>query len=308
MKILIIGDAILDHYIYGKIYRQSPEDSTIPVVDTEHEEYRLGGCLNVAANIRSLSMSVSDGKDRKVFSSEVCSVFSPFTGKLLNARGILCDDSSMVNENRVGHLHPSTDELIKTRVINLETNKQIVRIDNRKKYKDDDTERFKENLVSFDGYDAVVVSDYNKGLIDDFVFSKLRDFKGYIFVDTKQDDLSKWAEFRDRCIVKINKQEYAKSIGHGSLTTLIVTEGKDGCMLYNQKPPTRGIISKRYGTKPISDAEVTGCGDVFLAGLVVEYVHSKDIDTAIKFANRVAGLNALKRGTTQIYLNKKERL
>jgi bifunctional ADP-heptose synthase (sugar kinase/adenylyltransferase) len=55
MKILVIGDAILDRYIWGSIKRQSPEDSSVPVVDFVDEEYRLGGCLNVAANIKAIS-------------------------------------------------------------------------------------------------------------------------------------------------------------------------------------------------------------------------------------------------------------
>ena len=154
MKILVIGDAILDHYIYGTSNRMSPEDKTIPVYDAGHEEVRLGGCLNVAANIKSITAKENDVE---VY---LLSVFSEFTGEMLRQREIITDISCISEWHKEGRLSPSHAELIKTRLIDQKTQKQFVRIDNRLRYKSQDIEVFESTLASItDTFDAIVVSD-----------------------------------------------------------------------------------------------------------------------------------------------------
>lgn len=293
IQVLAVGDAILDHYIYGNVNRQSPEDETIPVIDIDKEEYRLGGCLNVASNIRSLGYS---WKKEEPFSVALSSVFSPFTGKIIETNGIRADTSCITLENRLGDVLPSSHELIKTRVINQNTQKQLIRIDNIKKYREQDIELYKEVLgTHFNEYDAVVVSDYCKGLVNGHTIKLLQQYKGQVFIDTKQHDLSLWSSLPN-CIVKVNDNEYYLSEKSNTLKNLIVTCGSEGADLYQD-----GKFVKKYLTESVKDPEVTGAGDVFLAGLVVKYMRTKNMEESIKFANEVATESVKKKGTTQVW-------
>lgn len=296
MNILVIGDVILDHYVWGSIERQSPEDVDVPVVDVEREEYRLGGAGNVAANIKSLA--VVERKNDPVIFVSLSSVFSKFTGKIIDLHRINSDTSCIVDELRQGELLPSQRELIKTRIVNKKTNKQIVRVDNSKKYSKDDVRFYRECFGNLDSYDVVVVSDYDKGLIDESVIDKLEKFNGLVFVDTKKKDLTIWSNIKN-CIVKINHKEFAMSKGSHSVSKLVVTEGSQGSTLHHTPPPTRGRLSTYFPTNPRS-GDVVGSGDIYLSALCVHYVKYRDVDAACCFANQVAGLGLDIWGTAVI--------
>lgn len=123
------------------------------------------------------------------------------------------------------------------------------------------------------GYDAVVISDYDKGFITyEFVQHLRKQYKGLIFVDTKKRDLAKF----EGCIVKVNSLEFSKATSVCS--NLIVTLGKDGAQLDNVK----------YPTEEISVLDITGAGDTFLAALVYKYLEVQDITESIAFANRAS--------------------
>ncbi len=293
VKVLVIGDAILDRYVYGRINRQSPEDATISVLDMEKEEYRLGGCMNVAANLRSISKS---------FEVHLSSIFSSFTGRMLYNKGIRCDDSNMMEERRAGDVGPCNRELIKTRVINLDTGRQLIRIDNRLKYDDQDIELYKSVLGDIDdSFDAVVVSDYAKGLVNGFTLEKLKDFKGPVFVDSKNPDLAFWNDI-PKCMIKVNNKELNEATS-ATKHLLVVTMGSHGCDLYRGNT----LVTHARVPKQILEfnADVVGAGDVFLAGLVTKYLLQKDcldIDEAMQFANMVAGISIQQQGTTEVWL------
>lgn len=305
-NVLVIGDAILDLYQYGEINRQSPEDNSIPVVDIVSEEYRLGGCMNVAANIRSISSPAFASK-AKSFNVSLSSIFSEFTGKKLWEKSIRCDDSCMSGYD-VNFSRPSQIEIIKTRIVNKKTNKQIVRVDNRKKYRKEDIEHYKELSHSIEDVDAIVVSDYAKGLIDDRTLEKLKKFKGPIFIDTKNPDLTFWNDL-ENCFIKINEKEWLIAKDNStekSIHPLIVTMGAKGAVLwyYWGENTSSGLPYDivPYPTNPVNKPDVVGCGDVFLAGLVVSYMRHKDLPMAIEFANMCAGISAKQQGTTEVYL------
>jgi len=302
MRILVIGDAILDRYVYGSINRQSPEDNSIPIIDVEKEEYRLGGAMNVAANIRSISHPKYSEKGQ-AFNVNLSSVFSNFTGRLLYNKNIQCDDSCMIEENFAGNLEPSSAELIKTRIINKQTGKQIIRIDNRKRYSEANINLYKESFGFIDeSYDAVVVSDYNKGLVNGFTLEKLENFTKPVFVDSKNSNLSFW-RYVPNAIIKINEKEYGKASGGEYLERLIVTRGNKGCSLFNNSDLTNpNTIITHFNTNAIENPDVVGAGDVFLAGLVVSYMRHKDLHFAIEFANMCASISVKQQGTTEVRL------
>lgn len=175
----------------------------------------------------------------------------------------------------VNYLHGETS--IKTRLIDLRSQQQVLRIDN-----DNYSDTLEIETAIPDIYDAIVVSDYNKGTVDYQLIQQLRrDFDGPIFVDTKKTDLEKF----EGCIVKINSLEYSRV--SSICSDLIVTMGKVGA---------------RYGTKVypapgIEVADVTGAGDTFLAALCMEYLRSDgDMDCAIKFAIRASSVTVQHAG------------
>lgn len=175
----------------------------------------------------------------------------------------------------VNYLHGATS--VKTRLIDLRSYQQVLRIDN-----DCYSDALEIDSAIPNIYDAVVISDYNKGTVSYKLIQDLRrDFDGPIFVDTKKSMLGKL----EGCIVKINSLEYSRV--NSVCSDLIVTLGKDGA---------------RHGTTVypapnIEVADVTGAGDTFLAALCVEYLHSNgDMAQAIKFAIRASSVTVQHRG------------
>lgn len=175
----------------------------------------------------------------------------------------------------VNYLHGETS--VKTRLIDARSRQQVLRIDN-----DNYSEPLEIVTAIPDIYDAVVISDYNKGTVSYELLKELRqEFDGPIFVDTKKTDLEKL----EGCTVKINSLEYSRITSVCS--DLVVTLGKAGA---------------RYGTTVYSApeveiADVTGAGDTFLAALCFEYLRSDgDMQQAIEFAIRASAVTVQHQG------------
>jgi D-beta-D-heptose 7-phosphate kinase/D-beta-D-heptose 1-phosphate adenosyltransferase len=159
---------------------------------------------------------------------------------------------------------------IKTRVIDSKTGQHLVRID-----QDIPSKPVKIDYTNIDKYNAIIVSDYNKGSIEYETIEHLRkNYSGPIFVDTKKTDLARF----EGCYVKINQVEYeaAKTLP----TDLIVTLGKDGVRYKEYK----------FSTPQVEAFDVCGAGDTFLSALAYNFVLSGDILEAIQFAIRAASV------------------
>lgn len=143
------------------------------------------------------------------------------------------------------------------------------------------------NPTMSDEYDAVVVSDYNKGFVTEESFQTLLeslDSSVPIFVDSKKQDLSL---FKD-CFIKINELEYKKAdLSSIDRQKLVVTLGGKGAMW-------KGDI---YPTKEVDVYDVCGAGDVFISALVYGFLKFRNIPQAIEIANRCAALSVTKSGT-----------
>jgi len=296
MKILVIGDAILDHYIYGLIKRQSPEDPTIPVVDYIEEEYRLGGCLNVACNVKALVR-----RNDEVYTS---SIISRFTADMIKKKGILYDDV-VLSPSEKRNPEPHKRELIKTRVVESENHKQIVRLDNRSRFSDGDIQRYKNKCYFYNvkNFDAVIISDYNKGVIDDSlveVFSHEL-VRCPIFVDTKNPDLKMWDRLKQKKVIfKVNQKEWSIIKGQNPQETFpfIVTNSEFGAKYLE------GKSEYSFPTEPVKNGSVIGAGDVFLAALVVKYLETEgNIAESIVYANKAARKSVEKFGTCEVKRN-----
>ena len=166
---------------------------------------------------------------------------------------------------------------LKTRLIDIRSKQQLLRIDH-----DLVSQPLDLSARDLSDYNAIVVSDYNKGTIDYATVQDLRQrYTGPIFVDTKKTDLAKF----EGCIVKINNLEY--SLTRSQCSNLIVTRGRDGAVYQGTE----------YLVDEIDVVDVCGAGDTFLAALCVGYLSNHaDIPTAIKFANRAAAVTVQHTG------------
>lgn len=158
----------------------------------------------------------------------------------------------------------------KTRIIDTRSNQHLIRIDNDFKSQPIDI----RSIDCFD-YNAIVISDYNKGVVDSKLILDIRSkYNGPMFLDTKKNDLSKFHNI----FIKINELEFRNLVK--DTDSLIVTLGNKGARYNNI-------------TYPVSSVEVvdiTGAGDTFLSALTFKYCTSGNIIEAIKFANKAAAI------------------
>ena len=171
----------------------------------------------------------------------------------------------------------NSEKLIKTRFIDEKSNQQLLRVDRE------------VNITPMDlppklnQYDAIVISDYNKGYISDEVLIKLVELSVCpIFIDSKKITLPK----SKKCFIKINDLEYSKLIDK-NYPNLIITKGSSGCIYNNTIYPAEKV--KVY--------DVVGAGDTFLAALVYGYLTYNNIERAIILANKAAGIAVQHPGT-----------
>jgi D-beta-D-heptose 7-phosphate kinase/D-beta-D-heptose 1-phosphate adenosyltransferase len=292
-KILVIGDVMLDHYIYGRCERISPE-APVPIVFWEKEESSLGGAANLARNLVNLG-----------FNTKIISVIGN-------------DDIGVKVENK------SKDERIETyflksnnRYTTLKTriiseNHQLSRFDKetRETITNLEIDYLVELIENFiQEIDLVLISDYNKGVISVMLIKKLltitKKYKIPVFVDPKSNNFLKYKGVN---LIKPNKSEAELATGIKiedeisllnacviiSKTTeadiVIVTLSQEGVALYENK--TLKIIPTE--AKEILD--VTGAGDTFFAALSYSILQNLSFFEACKFANYASAVVIAKSG------------
>lgn len=159
----------------------------------------------------------------------------------------------------------------KKRYIDSKTGQQIVRVDVPLIEEEHDEHR----LHNFSDYDAVVISDYNKGYVSTFAIqSILESYNGPVFIDTKKQDLKLF----NKAFVKINQYEYENRTSDAD--NMIVTFGSEK-VVYKDK---------LYLPPKVDAHDVCGAGDTFLAALVYNYLQTESIEKAIKFAMKAAAV------------------
>jgi D-beta-D-heptose 7-phosphate kinase/D-beta-D-heptose 1-phosphate adenosyltransferase len=167
------------------------------------------------------------------------------------------------------------EEIRKVRYVCSKYNHLLLRVDENDKCRRIDIENTLVE-IEWDKYDAVIISDYCKGFINHFDIQFIAQSHPLTFLDTKRI-LGDWAD--DVTFIKINSSEYennkkAFDTHPNLLSKCIVTRGPKGCLYQN----------KVYPTKKVDVKDVSGAGDTFLAGLVENYVTTKDVKSAIAFA------------------------
>lgn len=170
---------------------------------------------------------------------------------------------------KVNYLHGETST--KTRLIDIRSKQQIVRVDN-----DVQSQPLEFVTAIPDVYDAVVVSDYDKGTVSYELIEELIALSIPIFIDTKKTDL----ERLQGAWVKINELEYSKI--KTECSGLIVTLGSNGAIV-----PHHDLS---FPAPRVEVSDVCGAGDTFLAALVSEYLAQQDIAPAIEYAIKAASV------------------
>jgi len=292
LKIAVVGDLILDKYLFGKVERISPE-APVPVFEIEREEYRAGGGANVALNLKTLGVGEvyllgRVGRDPE---GEVLK-------KLLQKEEI---KTFFLNSEEV----PTTR---KTRIV--AKSQQLLRIDREKR--EPLEERETETLFGFlkeINPDAVIVSDYAKGVVTKYLGNLLRkkldvptfvdprpqNFETYKGLFCITPNLKEFYDIAQRLGVFGSYLETAQRVRNRlELDTLVITLSEKGIALVRE-----GIKHFPATAKEVYD--VTGAGDTVIVSLTASYLVSKSWETACQFANLCAGIAVSKLGTAPVY-------
>ena len=300
IKILVVGDLILDEYIWGSVDRISPE-APVQIVEVQSENLIPGGAANVANNLVALGCDVymtgAIGKDQK----------GDKLLQLLKEENINCDGIKKFD-------HRPT--INKIRVI--AHSQQIIRIDREgKTYLGDKIEKeIIAYLVStIPMVDGVICSDYLKGLLTDNILKTImttsKQNNKLVFVDPKGKDFSK---YKGGNILTPNEHEVKIASGENStgnynltdtakklmdsiqLDSLLVTRGKDGMCLFERDNEPIHIPTE---AKEVYD--VTGAGDTVIAAFAMATLSELNFLDAAKIANIAAGAVVGKVGTAVIH-------
>ena len=286
-NILVIGDLMVDHYLYGSVDRVSPE-APVQVVKIKEEELLMGGAGNVINNLLSLGSKVG-----------VCSVIGDdeggeFLKERLGQKGVVKEGWAIQKGRKTSH---------KTRVI--ASNQQIVRIDKEDSEdisKESEDTLFLRTKIVLPFYDAVILSDYGKGVLTKTLTQKLislaKEHNKPVLVDPKGSDYSK---YKGATLLTPNKKEATEATGikiedDESLKTAIkrlkdecelkysiITLSEDGIALFDENLTKISTVAKDV-------YDVTGAGDTVIASIAVSLVEGNDIKEAIEFANKAAAV------------------
>ena len=173
------------------------------------------------------------------------------------------------------YLLTNEEKITKTRYIEEKSNQQILRIDVEEEVKQLEYE------LNEEPYDALVISDYDKGFItQEKLFELVYWFDGPVFIDSKKKVLPV-----ERCYIKVNDVEYDKL--ETKSDNLIVTKGGKGTE----------YKGKLYPAEKVKVFDVVGAGDTFLAALTYAYLKYGSIEEAIPFANKAAAIAVSHPGT-----------
>lgn len=300
-KILVVGDLILDEFIWGKVDRISPE-APVPVVWVNSESFMPGGASNVASNIAalgggaSISGVIGSDKNGKTLLEE------------LKRRNV--DTSGIVTDVQ----RPTT---LKTRII--AHHQQVVRVDREKNAAIDDN--ILEQLLSFirqtiEEIDGIIIEDYGKGVIVPYLLSQIvplaRKHKKIITVDPKVSHFSYYSgvtsitpnekEASGGAGIKIECEEDIDRVGKKllkelSLESVLVTLGENGMRLF-QKGGESPITHIPTVAQEVFD--VSGAGDTVIAAFTLALTAGATKLEAAHLANFAAGIVVSKVGTAVV--------
>lgn len=301
-KVLVIGDIMLDRYWWGDVRRISPE-APVPVVELRNSTYSPGGAANVAVNIAGL------GAQPLLFGVTGDDTEANQLKTAIESAGVTTSHIMSV----VGR--PTT---VKTRLV--AHSQHVARIDHETKNEIDAVceESFLSELTNhIDDSDAIVLSDYAKGLLTDVLLAEIltraRATGKPVLVDPKGKNYTKYqgstvitpnrAEAADACGLDSSLNNLVDVAGQQLLSDLdinavLITQGEAGMTLFqrSQEP-----IHFQTAARKVYD--VTGAGDTVIATLATALGGGADLETATRLANIAAGIVVEQVGTSSISLS-----
>jgi len=302
-NILVVGDLMIDHYLWGNCERISPE-APVQVVDVQKETTVLGGAGNVVNNLVSLGSNVS-----------VCSVIGDdFNGRELVK---MLEDIGVETKNII--IQESRKTSKKSRVIAV--SQQILRYDKESKdnIQASSVEKILKQLCkNISEYDIVILSDYGKGVLTDELSQeiiKLSKQNGVkVLVDPKGSDFTK---YKGAYLLTPNKKEATLATNidikddislkeallklktECDLGISLITLSEDGIATYDDE-------LKRFPTVAKEVFDVTGAGDTVIASIAFALSANKSIEDTASFANLAAGVVVGKIGSATVTMGEIE--
>lgn len=299
VRVLVVGDVMLDRYWFGEVERISPE-APVPVVHVGKREDRLGGAANVARNAAALGAKVTlagivgrDEPGREVHA-------------MLEQAGI---SAALVDDDDA---HPTT---LKMRVLGRQ--QQMVRVDFEGRPSEACVTALTERVMQLMAeHDVVVLSDYDKGALAQVtaLIAKARALGLPTLVDPKGVDYSR---YRGASLVTPNRSEMQQAVGHWrdeedltaraqqlreqlALEALLVTRSEQGMTLFMDE------ARHHVDAQAHEVFDVSGAGDTVLATLAVVRGTGASWVHAMRWANRAGGIVVGKLGTSTVTVEEME--
>jgi D-beta-D-heptose 7-phosphate kinase/D-beta-D-heptose 1-phosphate adenosyltransferase len=299
-NILVVGDVMLDEYLWGNVHRMSPE-APVPVVAVERQTHALGGAGNVAANLASLGSRVwlvgAVGNDLQAAQIAELLTLTPSISSYLYP----CQDRPTITKTRI-----------------IAHGQQLLRADREERHPIPG--EAEEHILSWiqerlPGLHACVLSDYAKGMLTEKLISSVitscKQAHIPVIVDPKGH---RYSRYRGATVVTPNLGEAHLAVEmedeHLSLEevadrllgeihdgSLLITQGPRGMSLFRQGAPVLHIPTE---ARIIYD--VTGAGDTVVAVLALLLALNMDMETAARLANYAAGIVIGKVGTASVSL------
>jgi rfaE bifunctional protein kinase chain/domain len=299
VRVLVAGDLMLDHFIWGRVERISPE-APVPVVQVTAESRRLGGAANVMHNLRALGGQVV-----------ACGV----VGADAAGRGIVADlvrlgiDAGGVVQSR----EAATTR--KTRIIAHQ--QQVVRLDREDGRQRDSRAAARARgflLAQLGAVDVVVLSDYGKGLITPALLAAVGGMHAQrafpLVIDPKREN---FPHYRGATLITPNRDEASRAAGveirdgaslaaagaallaRWEADAVLITRGEAGMSLFVRGAPQRDIPT---AARHVYD--VTGAGDTVVATCALALGAGASFETAALLANYAAGIVVGEVGTATV--------
>jgi rfaE bifunctional protein kinase chain/domain len=299
-NILVVGDVMLDEYLWGNIHRISPE-APVPLVKVDYQTHSLGGAGNIATNLTAMGSKVW---------------LAGIVGTDLQAVKIA--ELLTLNPDISAYLYPCHDRPTTTKIRIIARGQQLLRADREEQHpipvqaEDSIIQWVQEHLVSMH---ACVLSDYAKGVLTEKLIHSLiflcKESNIPVVVDPKGHSYSR---YRGATVITPNLEEahLAAEDEDQDLTltevadhllqeirdgALLITQGSKGMSLFRHSFPAVNIPAE---AQVIDD--VTGAGDTVVAVLALLLAIGIDMAVAAKLANYAAGIVVGKVGTASISL------
>ncbi len=303
-RVLLIGDFMLDAYIYGDALRISPE-APVPVLKVVRKEYHCGGAGSVAVNLAALGAKplcigvIGDDENGRLLS------------ELLKKAG--ADISRVLTV-------PGRPTITKQRLIGLAQHRhrqQLMRFDEESSEALSE-DAYKKVLQAYKqelpGAEIVCLQDYNKGLLNLKLCKEMIKLAGQagkkVLVDPSP--ISDYSKYKGASLATPNRKEASIAVGFDintpddaakaaeklarslRLDAVVITLDKEGAYLRTEN------IDELIGTQPRNIYDVTGAGDVILASLATTIAAGCDYKTAVQIANLAAGIEVEKFGAVSV--------